>query len=112
MFYNEDFVLLSFRTINRKTVSNFLQARSYSTLLTFYKRITCLAFSTALLFLLEYRKTIKFIKACIIRRFWNCWRPTLLGGSVTMMLSDGLPRDGLDAEANFPADRRSIAMAV
>ena len=26
MFYNGDFVLLSFRMINRKTVSNYLQA--------------------------------------------------------------------------------------
>ena len=80
MFCNGVFVLLSFRMINRKAVSNFLQAKNYSTFLTFYKRIDCSVFSAPLLPLLEYGILIKFIKTCIIRRVWNCWRPTLFGG--------------------------------
>ena len=104
--YNGDFVLLSFYMINHKAVSNFLQAQSYSTLLTFHKRIACSAFSAALLLLLEYRKMIKFIKTCIIRRAWNCWHPALFwGGSLTVVFNNDLPHDGLDAEVNFPADQ-------
>ena len=88
--------------INRETVPNFLQAKSYSMFFTFYKRITCTTFSAVLLLLLEYRKMIKFIKTCIIRRVWNCWRP-VLRDSLAVVLNDDLPRDGLDAEADFPA---------
>ena len=97
--------------INRKTVSNFLLTKSHSIFLTFYKRIACSAFSAALLLLLEYRKMMKLIKMCIIRKAWKCRHPVLFEGLLTVMLNDGLPRDNLDFEANFPAVRESFAIA-
>ena len=96
--------------INLKTVSNVLQGYSYSTFLTFYKRIACSAFAVVLLLLWEYRKVIKFIEKCIIRSV-PVGLLRFLRSSLTVGLN-GLPHDGLAAEANFPADHRWFAIAV